>query len=455
MTTNRAQEFKIDKAIISAEHLGSDYDVKSYVLELSLFEDIELPYLSGQIICMDDMGSFDEMNLKGTETIRIKVSGTEPGYEGSFELTMNIVSIVRKIKTTERTDVLHLNLVSPLLYRDNAIKVSKSYAGKPNDIAAFIAKGYLDVDVSTDYIGRTGGQASMKVIPPLISPLESVKWLIDRTTTSDGVPFYCWQSIYEQSGKEKIRFGNLDFMMTMAGAPAWNENSPLVFSPSAANSVALEYTADQAFVLKSFEANRVSDNLAAMADAAIGTSYTSLDTFTSQEYTRHFGVNKLLETVKPHIMRGPEQEVHDADMTLTARGETKKLDEHDHRHITQISSFGTYGSWNSYHDDPQQLFAMNKVRSNSLRSLLYKNSYNFTAAGAAFFGPMAGGGSVGVGAGDVTKLRVFRSDTSQKEPEVDEVRSGHYMITQCRHVFSDTTHTVAATIAKYDRGSKS
>ena len=80
MTTNRAQEFKIDKAIISAEHLGSDYDVKSYVLELSLFEDIELPYLSGQIICMDDMGSFDEMNLKGTETIRLKVSGTEKGY---------------------------------------------------------------------------------------------------------------------------------------------------------------------------------------------------------------------------------------------------------------------------------------------------------------------------------------------------------------------------------------
>ena len=446
----KAQEYKIETASITSERLGETYDVKSYVMELSLFEDIELPYLTGQMVLMDDMGVFDEMSLKGTETIRLRVSGVEENYNPSFELTMNITSIVKKLKVAERTEVYHLSLISPHAYRDAAVKVSKSFVGILDDIAANILQNYLDVDVSFDYRGGTVGQAAVKVIPPYLSPLESAKWLLERATTIKGIPFCCWQSVYEQSDKETIRIGNLDYMMT--GGPVWNEDVPLIYSQSGGQSVALKDTLSQAFVLKDFVASNYATNLDRMCDGAIGSQFTTLDTYTSQNYSRHFGVNDYLETVKGEIMRGGEQEVHDPDMTLSIRGENKKLDEHDHRYINTVTSYGTYGSWNSYHDDPRQLDAMNKVRAHALRSLLRKNTYEIVAAGSAFFSPMAGGGDVGIGAGDVTKIDVFSSDTSIEEPEFDENRSGYYMIGKCRHIFKDTTHTVAAEITKLDKG---
>ena len=125
MTRKFGQEFKIESAVISSERLSDDYDIKSYILEFSLFEDIETPYLTGQLVSMDDVGSFDEMALKGTEQIRITLSGVEEKYKGvKVTLTMNIVSILKRVKTAERTEVYHMNLIAPMAYRDNGIKIS-------------------------------------------------------------------------------------------------------------------------------------------------------------------------------------------------------------------------------------------------------------------------------------------------------------------------------------------
>jgi hypothetical protein len=453
MTGTRAQEYKIEAAVIYSERLKRGYDVRTYVMELSLFEDIQLPYLTGQVVMMDDMGAFDEMALRGTETIYLKISGVEEGYRPEVMLTMNITSIVKRVKTAERTEVYQLSLISPIAYRDSAVKVSRSYVGKLDDIAASIVKNYLGVEVSYDYLGRSTGQAAVKVIPPYITPLESAKWLLDRATTIDGVPFCCWQSIYEQIPEETIRFGNLDTMMKPDAGP-WNKNKPLIYSQSGAQSVALKKTLDQSFVLKDFVSRNTATNLERMCDAAIGSQLSTLDTYTSQNFRRHFGVTKYLEDVKTEIMYS-DQNVHDDVMTITVRGETKKLDEFNHRHIDMITSYGTYGTWNSYHDDPRQLDAMNKVRSNAIRSLLRKNTYEIVAAGSAFFAPMAGGGKVGVGAGDVTRIDVLTADTSEDEPQYDENRSGDYMIGKCRHVFKDTTHTVSASVTKLDKGKQS
>ena len=457
MEKQKAQEYKIDRALITAERLGGEYDVREYVIELSLFEDIGLPYLTGQAVIMDDMGVFDEIDLKGTETIEFKVSGVEEGYEQpSFTLTMNINSIVKRVKTAERTEVYQLSLISPMAYRDSGVKVSKSYLGKLDDIAAAIVKNYLDVEVSFDYLGRSVGQAAVKVIPPFLTPLEAAKWLLNRATTIDGVPFCCWQSIYEQDGQEKIRFGNLDYMMTGGrgrGGRVWNADQPLVYSQGlGGGQVALEGVPDQKFVIKSFESKETANNLQMMCDAAIGTRFSTLDTYTSQKYSRHFGIGKYLDDVKTEIMLSPEQQVHDTEMTLTIRGEKKKLDEFDHRHIDMITSYGTYGAWNSYHDDPRQLDAMNKIRANAVRSLMNKNTYEMVVAGSAFFEPMVAGSPVGVGAGDVTRINVISADTMEEEPSLDENRTGNYMVVRCRHVFKDTTHSVSALVTKLDKG---
>ena len=232
-----ADEYLIKKAVIFSERLKEKYDVKSYILELSLFEDIELPYISGSMTVMDDMGSFFEMNLKGTEQIELLISGAEESTSlAKFSITMNITSIVRKVKTNERTEVYTLSLVSPIAFKDEGIKVSKSYHGVLDSIAGNIVEAYLGVEVNRNYQSSRAVQEKVKVIIPYLSPLESATWLLDRATTIIGAPFYMWQSIWEQGEQDTVRIGTLDRMMT--GGAVWNKDSPMIYSQAAAASVA-------------------------------------------------------------------------------------------------------------------------------------------------------------------------------------------------------------------------
>ena len=66
-----AQEFKITEAIISADRLDDTYDIQTYIIELSLFEDLDKPYDTGQIVFMDDLGLIQEIKILGTEKIKL------------------------------------------------------------------------------------------------------------------------------------------------------------------------------------------------------------------------------------------------------------------------------------------------------------------------------------------------------------------------------------------------
>jgi hypothetical protein len=446
----RGQEFKIDAAIITGERLKSAYNLRSYVLEFSLFEDIDLPYISGQLVCMDDMGVFDEMALMGTEQVYITLTGVKE--EIRLNISMNIVSVVKRVKTAERTEVYHLNLVSPIAFRDQGIKISKSYTGKLDDIAIKVLQNHLENPrISMAYAGNVA-QSSVKVITPYISPLETAKWLLNRATEFSGAPFFLWQSIYEQDKQETLRIGDLESMMTKG--EVWNEDQPLLYSQSEAMRVALEDTVDQKFVIKEMTSNNVADTMNTMADGAVGSMFSSLDTYTSQRYSRHFDSKLMLDRSKERVMAGTQiQNVVDEQKMLSYEGETRAINEWNHRHFDVITSYGTYGPWNSYHDDPRQLDAINKMKSKSFHSLLQKNPIEILAAGAAFFRE----GSTGAGAGDVTKVRVIMSEAhtggdNSPEPQIDENRSGYYLIKKCRHTFSNTIHNVSAQLVKLDKG---
>ena len=455
--TQRANEYKIDAAVISGERLGDEYDVRKYVLELSLFEDIDLPYISGQLVCMDDMGSFDEMALMGTEEVKITLSGF--GFGGnvapSLTITMNIVSIVKRKKTTDLVEVYQLNLVSPVAFRDQGIKISKSYTGKLEDIAISILKNHLEnPKISTAYAGNVA-QSSVKIITPYISPLEAAKWLLDRATEFSGAPFFLWQSIYEQGKNETLRIGDLETMMS--GGEVWNEDEPLLYSQSESMRVALENTMDQRFVIKNMQSENIANTMKNMSSGAIGARLGSVDTFTGQMFSRHFDSKLMLDQNSGEVMasKGKVQNVVDVKKIMTYEGQSKPIHEWDHRHFDVLTSYGTYGTWNSYHDDPRQLDAMNKLRSKSYHELLQMNPLEITAAGSAFFRS----GSTGAGAGDVTKVKVIMSVAhdgldNTPPPEIDENRSGYYLIKKCRHTFSNTLHNVSAQLVKLDKGDK-
>ena len=443
------QEFQIKEATIFSERFDDEYNITNYVGELSFFEDLERPYVTAQIVCMDDIGVFDEIGIRGSEKIRIEVRSVEESLgDFGFVIVLNIVSIIQNNKVGDRSEVYHLNCISPHAYRDAMVKVSRSYTGNVDATARAVLKNHLDVDTDIAYLGIVQNSSPRKVLIPYLSPLETTEWLLNSASTVSGSPLYCWQTIYDQvDGKDTVRMGTLDFMMN---APAFNEDLHLTYSAASAQSVANKSLAEQAVAVKKLRVENIQDTLKMMHEGAIGSNLQSLDTFTSDIFDRHFSIDEALNRLETMriVPYNSEQNVHDSKATLTFSGETRLVSEWDGRYYNTITSFGTYGAVNSYHDTQDQIEALNKVRNPAVKSMFNKNMIDITIPGVSFFAQL-GNGNSGVSVGDTVHIDFLNSDVDQDDGGVyNEDLSGKYLIHKCRNIFTNTAHEIVISISK-------
>ena len=440
------QEYKIIEALIENQRGTDPIDVKNFIGEISFFEHLNKPYVTAQIAIMDDAGIVPAIGFKGTETIKITIGGVEEGLEDlQFTYTFNMVSIMKNFRTSEKTSVYVFKCISPHAYRDANIKISKSYTGSLERIAEVICQNYLNLQVDLSY-SINSVQDPVRVVLPYISPLQSCKWLLDRATSQTGCPYYIWATLYDQTEEsEGIRIGNIE---TMFQAPVFNERAPYLYSPAVTNTVAELPLEQQAVIVKDLKVVDVEDTLKMMNEAAVGSTLTSLDTFNSQKFSRHFKLRDLLDRLKSKqvIPDGSEQNVFDDKQKLTVAGTEQFVDDLDASFINTITSFGTYGSVNSYHDVQDQTQALNKLRASAIRTLLMKNMIEITIPGIAFFAALKDGGR-GVSVGDIIRVNILNSDVFV-EGEYDDEKSGYYLIYACRNIYRDTTHDIVLTITK-------
>lgn len=452
MEQQLAQEYKISEAVIFADRLDKEYNVTNYVGELSFFEDLERPYITAQVVCMDDFGVFDEIKLMGSEQIRFTVESVEESVAGlSFTIVLNIVSIILTNKMTDRTEVYHLNLISPHAYRDANIKISRSYTGKFEDTAQSILRNHLDVDVDASYIGAWSSlQKPARVIIPYLSPLEAVEWLFKRATTPIGSPFYAWCSLYDQvEGRDTVRFGNLE---TMVNAPAFNVEVPLIYSAASAASVAGKDLSRQNFTVKTINVENVQDTLKMVHEGAVGSSINTVDTYTSDNSTRRYSIKehlKRLETMRV-IPYGANQNVYDDKQELTIASETKHPHEMDARQFSVITSYGTYGGINSYHDTEDASDDVNKLRGPAVHSMFNKNMFDIVIPGITFLLGLKEGNS-GISVGDTVIINYLSSNTDDDVGAGEQYNnelSGKYLIHKVRNLFVGTKHECVVSISK-------
>lgn len=460
MSAPQQQEYFIESAVLTADRLKEQYDIRSYIFALNFFESLDKPYVTGQVMFMDDIGLIQEIQLKGTEQITFKIrSGSSPEGGATWQMTFNIVSIIEATRTSERVEAYHINLISPHAFRDQNIKISRSYTGRITEISEAILKNHLEVDLDRSYAdGETEVQEPVRIITPYISPLESVVWLIDRATTSIGAPYYIYQTLYDQQQgaegeepKDKLRLGNLETMMSQEG---FNSNLHAQHTISGANQVALKTYAEQKSTVKAYAVANVEDTLKLCQEGALGANLIQLDTFTSQRFVRHLDTGNLLDrlTSRSIISDRTLQNVYDEEQKITVGGEEKTLGECDSRFLTSINSFGTYGTVNSYADVQDQSQAMNKIRSSSVKSLLNRNMIDVTINGSLTFAPLEeGGGNSLLTVGDVIWIDFIESNVDKLTPVKNKELSGKYLIHKARNIYRDTIHETIISVSKLER----
>ena len=126
--SNNQSQYILDKVELTADRLSDGevtiYDLSGSVAELNIFENIELPYLTGTIAIVDDVGFRSFIGIKGSErlliSLRASATKTAPVINKEFMVT----GLATNISVNERTDVHILTLIESHAYLSSVTKIS-------------------------------------------------------------------------------------------------------------------------------------------------------------------------------------------------------------------------------------------------------------------------------------------------------------------------------------------
>ena len=95
----RKQEFSYAIANIKSNMFDTEFDVRNSIIELDIYENITIPYLTGKVMFTDTNAFFNNINFTGTEVLEIQIE--------NLELARTVLKkefVMTKIETSERVN---------------------------------------------------------------------------------------------------------------------------------------------------------------------------------------------------------------------------------------------------------------------------------------------------------------------------------------------------------------
>lgn len=451
----REQQYKIVEAKISAERLsGVDVDVRPSIIELVLFENLEKPYVTGQIAILDNEGIFDSMNFKGTERLTLGIA-SEIGTnrkDGLRKRTFIMTSIETAVKTGENgnSGLYVFTLIDEHAFVSKLKKISRTVRGSLEQEIQKICGSDLKKDIDISYLYEGGElnedskvasiQNEFKAIIPYMHPLDACEFLRDRATTQTGMPFFLYASMHD----ENIRLGNLEVMIKQK---AFNEKVPYIFAPSNVQNSESQSFTEQQFIVQSMRAAKMQNSMQQFMTGGVGSTLNNTNMQTGRTASTHFAISNLLQKMKANgiLPENKEQNVYDEKFIF---GEDElNLDQLNSRVFHTVTSSGTYGDFKSIHDENDIDKMKTKIENISVRNMLFKNMFEVTVPGAGFIISKAS-------VGDIIRINVVADNVNndKSSEKFDRLRSGDFLIYSARHTFKDTRHDVAMSVCKLTRG---
>ena len=194
MSEFTAIESKTDYQIISAVISNSDrntdlfVDIKRLISSFQIFEHIEKPYLTAEVLFADTSNLVQDIDFQGGEKLTLEIAQSEERNEGLFiEKEFLIDRIETVSRADEVTDAVILHCIEYHVFKSSLQNISRSYIGSSGSMISKISTEYLERDVMV-----LGDELNtdMKVIVPNLNPLEACRWLTKRSLSQDGMPYY-------------------------------------------------------------------------------------------------------------------------------------------------------------------------------------------------------------------------------------------------------------------------
>lgn len=405
-------EFEFRDVILSIPERDIEVDISLSILELVLYESINVPYITGKILCADTQGFFQALRMDGTERLRLQIVSTEFDY--TFTRNFIMTRTIGKVPIGESGHAYNFYIAEDTFFVDVLKKVSRSYEGTPNEIIKNILSSEFDKELNL--IGKESAQSAFTYISPFISPFTIIETIRARSTDRNGYPFF----VYAALNDDAIRMKSLSEII---------ESAPINSIPFT-YSTAQNYNPDQEKQLTNiefYEEIGANDTAELILMGAVQNQYNVLNLSTSKRNTyNRFNITEVLDA--------KENSIFNKDLTI----QDKNLNEYDPKIVYNLVNYTTSEEL-GYHDEEDIELHVNKMKANSLCAALEKKKINITLAGVLNY---FDDGKVFVGE------QIMINKPQHNAGELDEVASGPYIVLQNKHVFVDNKYSMGLTCSK-------
>lgn len=214
-TTKYQTDYQIDKLTLVTPTSSAPIDLKPFMVEFSLFEDIFANSVSGHLLVSDAIGMIANFRMNGTEFINVVFRKNSNDTKGYVARTFRIYSISdRYINPGNNYENYKLNFCSEEMILSEKYRISKSYKSKTiAQIIEDIANNYLKLKNKTTIIEPTSG--TYDFVLPNKKIFETINWLSSYALPAknvgadmlffenvDGFWFKSLQSLYTQTSYE-------------------------------------------------------------------------------------------------------------------------------------------------------------------------------------------------------------------------------------------------------------
>lgn len=403
-------------------------EISGIVTDLDVFEHLDKPYVTAILGFVDVEDVVGSMNLSGGEKIQITL---KTNIEESLPVnkTFYIDKVVSSNKTSDNEEFFALHLIEDHAFISNLLNVNKCYVGKTSKIVENIAKDFLDIEIDTN----ANDVQDAKVIVPNLSPIDAMCWVKNRSTTSDGYPFYLFSNFVDKN----LQFGDLKTMLT-ANPMNSGEGSEYTHYESQMSS---KTDLGRRRVIMAYQSKDTYDIYSLIDKGLLGAEYRYLDITKKEDNKFEFDVDK--EVIKRLTSEGiigalPLYDSTRYDWSI------KKVNS---RKITRIGNTNVFDGEKSLSQSEEAAqYRLNEV-GHAMSRLLTTDAMSFIVNGIDFFE-----GENNTTIGNKLRIRFLKNSITDDVEKFDLKKSGDYLIFACKHSFTPREYTLTFSGVKLSNG---
>ena len=405
-------------------------DIAATVTDLDVFEHLDKPYVTAILGFVDVEDLVGSMNLSGGERVSVTL---KTNIEDSIPVIkiFYIDKVVSANKTSGNEEFFTLHLIEDIAFKSNLINVNKSYTGSTSKIIEKIAWDFLKTKV--DIASKDRQEA--KVIVPNLTPIDAMCWVKNRSTTSDGYPYYLFSNLIDFN----LQFRDLQTMMT---SKTMNDQEGAEYTHYESQ-IGSESSLGRRRIIMAYEFRDNYDLYSLIDKGLLGAEYRYLDVIKKKDNKFEFDVDQDVNNFlkRDDIVQKRQYSTYDSSRYDWS------IDKINSRKITRIGSSEIFNDNKSLSQRENiSDYKLNEI-SRTMAELLKTESVRFIVNGLDFFD-----GAENTTIGNKLRIRFLKNSITDDTDKFDHKKSGDYLIFACKHSFTQREYTLTFSGVKLSNG---